>query len=661
MIAGLALGSDNKRYFRGKLPRLAIITIIFMPLLYCAMYLWAFWNPFGEVDKIPAAIVNLDTGAVNEGQPLQAGNQVVSSLIASGQLGLTETTAEDAANGLASGEYYYTITIPPNFSQAVVSPNTDVPEKAQISFTFNDANNYLSTIIGEDAAQQVNAQVNSTIGATGVEQVLVSIQESGTGIQQAADGASELAAGINELNTSVNGQLLPGAQELSAGIGQAASGAGQLAGATGEIASGANADVPKVISQLTGPQIQEFNRIIGVVNNDAKQLNIVITNIENSLFFEVVEEAIAEMRASGDPVLINIANRLDEQYQAFQTQLNTMRSQYNGVMAKFAELERLLNVPPGGSLTQQLNEVDAAAAVALREVLVGVNELNSGAQQLNSGLAELNAGGDTLVGGINELSSGTAQLLAGANELSSGLEAGLAQIPTWTPEQRQATASTLSTPVNLNQDIRNVAATFGTGFAPFFSTLALFVGALLTWMLLTPMQPRPITAGVPALRAATASYVPAILVGMLQATVLFSVIKWVLQMPVAHPVGIWAFMVLMSWTFLAMIQMFNAIFDVAIGRVVSLALLMVMLISSGGIYPVPTTATAFQIIHPFDPMTYTVMGLRQLSVAVVTDSRLWLSVGVLVGISVVCLAVTSLMVVRNRRYTMERLYPSIEV
>lgn len=73
MIAGLALGSDNKRYFRGKLPRLAIITIIFMPLLYCAMYLWAFWNPFGEVDKIPAAIVNLDTGAsmkVNHYRPV---------------------------------------------------------------------------------------------------------------------------------------------------------------------------------------------------------------------------------------------------------------------------------------------------------------------------------------------------------------------------------------------------------------------------------------------------------------------------------------------------------------------------------------------------------------------------------------------------------------
>ena len=40
MLAGMSLGTDLKRYSRGLMPRIALITIIVMPLLYGAMYLW---------------------------------------------------------------------------------------------------------------------------------------------------------------------------------------------------------------------------------------------------------------------------------------------------------------------------------------------------------------------------------------------------------------------------------------------------------------------------------------------------------------------------------------------------------------------------------------------------------------------------------------------
>ncbi len=150
MLAGISLGSDSKRYFRGTMPRIAIATIILMPLLYGAMYLWAFWNPFGAVDKIPAAIVNNDSGRSATGEQVDAGKQVVDSLVASGQLDLAQVSQDEAADGLAHGKYYYTITIPENFTEAVESPpnGDNPPEKANLTFTFNDANNYLATIIG---------------------------------------------------------------------------------------------------------------------------------------------------------------------------------------------------------------------------------------------------------------------------------------------------------------------------------------------------------------------------------------------------------------------------------------------------------------------------------------------------------------------------------
>lgn len=68
MLAGMSLGTEIRRYSRGTLPRIAVVAMVLLPLLYGALYLWAFWNPFGEVNKMPAALVNLDKGADNDGR-----------------------------------------------------------------------------------------------------------------------------------------------------------------------------------------------------------------------------------------------------------------------------------------------------------------------------------------------------------------------------------------------------------------------------------------------------------------------------------------------------------------------------------------------------------------------------------------------------------------
>lgn len=604
MIAGLALGSDNKRYFRGNLPRLAIITIILMPLLYGAMYLWAFWNPFNEVNKIPAAVVNLDKGATENGEPLEAGKQVVTNLIDSGQLGLEETSEEEASQGLANGTYYYTITIPPDFSKAIVSPTAENAIQAELLFNFNDANNYLSSVIGEDAAEQVINKVNETIGDKVMDKVLVTVQGAIPKLQEAVTGADELAAGTAKLNSGV--------LELQSQLDQV---------------------ITPALSELESNQLEEFNARVASVVSQAETLLPMVQEAERGTLGQAAGDAVAFLNSLPDPEAKQIARSLESAGQTLGGDVTEASQAISHLSSDLKELEEKLHARQDGSLQAQLASIE--------------QELTAKLEQLQSGL--------------EELANGTGQLNSGMDELQSGLAEGLAQVPNWNEKQLKDLAETLSTPVNLKENIDNLADTFGTGFAPFFSGLALFIGALVCWMLLTPLQSRPTVSGLSPFRTALVSYLPALIVGALQATVLFLVIKFALGLHATHPVGMWLFMVLMSATFLAIIQAINALFDIAIGRVVTLALLMVWLISAGGIYPVPTTAWPFQVIHPFDPMTYTVNGLRQLTVAESVDYRLWVAIAVLVSIIVVAIAVTSLAARRNRQYTMERLYPSIEV
>ncbi len=55
--------SELKRMTSGRLPRLAIIAMCLVPLLYGALYLYANWDPYAHLHNVKAAIVNLDAGS----------------------------------------------------------------------------------------------------------------------------------------------------------------------------------------------------------------------------------------------------------------------------------------------------------------------------------------------------------------------------------------------------------------------------------------------------------------------------------------------------------------------------------------------------------------------------------------------------------------------
>jgi putative membrane protein len=664
----MSLGTDVKRYSRGALPRIAIITVILMPLLYGAMYLWAFWNPFAEVGKVPVALVNQDRGAQVQGQQLKAGDEVASALLTSGQLDLHETSAAAAAKGVASGDYYFSITLPEDFSADVASPSGGDPQQAKIRFTFNDANNYLATVIGQNASREVLNQVNASIGQRTVGTVLTGLTDAGAGLKRAADGADQLASGLIAANDGAR-ELATGSQALAAGLDTARDGSAQLASGTQRLDTAVDTAIDPLIHvldrvgdlKLDPDRVgQAAQRLSGAVRSTTDR--IAALNVDQAQAAAIVNQAVGFLRNNPDPAVRDTGEFLAGAQGLLQAHgldpttdagLIRLRDSATDLENELADPNSTLRT----FLTRALNGGLRSDVVQLRN---GVDQLNSGAKQLNSGLVQLASGGDRISAGATQLADGTGQLEAGGRELATKLREGSTQVPSWTPAQRTQVAHTLSAPVALDLVNDNPAPTFGAGFAPFFLPLALFIGALIVWMLLTPLQSRPVVNGLGALRVVLASYWPGLVIVACQVLVMYVVVHFGVGLNAKYPVATVAFLGLVGATFLALIQMFNALFGVAVGRVITLAFLMLQLVSAGGIYPVETTAKPFQIIHPFDPMTYAVNGLRQLTVGGI-DSRLWIAIAVLVGLLAASLAASSWAARRNRQYTMQRLHPPIEV
>ena len=273
------------------------------------MYLWAFWNPFAEVNKVPVALVNEDTGAVADGLPLRAGDEVAQALIDSKQLDLHRVSAADGAAGVAGGNYYFSITLPPDFSAAVASPSGGDPQQARLRFTFNDANNYLGSIIGQNASREVINQVNERLGERTLGTVLTGLTDAGAGLVQAADGAQQLS---DSLATADGGaeRLSAGANTLAAGLVTARDGSAQLAAGTRQLSTTVDGAVDPVLEILDrvgnlGLDPDEVGRaaehLSGAVRSTTDR--IAALNIDTGQAATIVDQAVALLRSNPDPAV----------------------------------------------------------------------------------------------------------------------------------------------------------------------------------------------------------------------------------------------------------------------------------------------------------------------------------------------------------------------
>ncbi|SII56546.1 YhgE/Pip domain-containing protein [Mycobacteroides abscessus] len=648
MLAGLAFGSEIKRFGRSRMTRAAIVVLMLLPLVYGALYLWAYWDPFGHVNKMPVALVNADKGATVSGQHVNIGEEISKSLTADSSMDWHVLSLDEARSGVDHGNYYFMLELPPDFSEAIASPLTGEPKQANLVAVYNDANNYISSSIGRTAIDQVLNAVSTRISGQAVNQVLSVVVSSGAGIQQAADGARQLADGAAKVDDGA-GQLATGLHTARPGSAQLATGAKQLSDGINQ-ATDPLLTVTKAVANIGGStdKLQQGAEALRQANDQIDGIAKAQDSAANAL------TAVIDQLAGRQDPAANTLRGIQDQLREHQFTPQVRQQLTDAENASIAMTETLRG--PGSPLKSALDQVGGKG----QELTNKLTQLRNGAQQLATGNAQLSSGIAKMDDGAQQLKSGTAQLRSGSAELATKLTDGAKQVPTWSNQQKNAIADTIGGPVHLETAHENAAPNFGTGMAPFFVTLALFFGALVLWMILRPLQTRAIAAEVLPLRVALSSYLPAATIGIFQAIILYCVVRFALGMHAAHPVAMLGFMVLISFAFVAATQAINALVGPAVGRVLLMALLMLQLVSAGGMYPVETTSRPFQILHKYDPMTYGVNGLRQLILGGI-DGRLWQAVITLLFILLGGLLITSLSARRNQLWNLTRLLPSIKM
>ncbi|GAB2552689.1 YhgE/Pip family protein [Leucobacter ruminantium] len=736
--------TELKRFREGALPKIALVVLLVIPLIYGALYLWAFWAPTDNLNKLPVAIVNLDEPAEKpDGTMLAAGDDVVEQLQEGEDLAWRPLGADAAARAVGDGDVYFSVTIPRDFSSTLAGLQDD-PKAGEIEVVYNDNNSFLASTLGKQAMVQLRDAVAETATQTAAEQVLVGVEKLSdgtrtaakaagtleTGTSAVADGSEKLTAGLGELADGTSqlaaqapalvegtgrlasgadrardgsAQLAEGSGRLSDGATQLSSGAAQLDAKLGEAQTGSTrlregmdrlaAQAPTlaggVQSALTGSQ--QLAGGVASAQSGAASLSGALGQVaalagENpDMTLAQLDAALAQQGASlaglagGAQQLSDGLTTASSGAQTLSDGLSRLNDGLAGLPAQAAEaqsgaanLEQGLAALKGGSATLASKSGELAGGAQTLssktgELAAGAQQLSDGANELASKTPALAAGAQKLDAGAQQASERSGELAAGAGKVSEGsstfaskLADGAAEAPSFERGQTAKISETMAAPVQLAEHTENEVQGFGEGFAPFFIALASFVGALITWLILRPLPHRPLASNVSGFRTVLTGFWPAALIGVGQVAIMMAVLVFGIGMRPAHWMGMAAFMLLVTLAFLALQQMFIALLGTATGRVVSLVLLMLMLSSSGGTYPVETTPAFFQALHPFMPASYVVEGLRQL-IGGGIDARFWGALLVMAGVLVGSLAISAVAARRQKVWTVKRLHPSLAI
>lgn len=357
-----------KSLWRNKILMIVLVFIIAIPAIYTTLFLGSMWDPYGKLDNLPVAVVNLDEPVEYEGETLNVGQKLVDKLKDDGSLCFNFTDADQAERGLKNGTYYMVITVPKNFSENATTLMDTVPKKMELDYKTNPGTNYIAMKMSETALEKIKTSVAQEVTKTYAETIFDKISEAGDGMKDAADGAGEIYDGTEKLadgNKTISDNLKTlsegtltfkdGTSELKVGLSSYLDGVNQLSDGSTTLANGAT-------SLLTGAL--KLNEGANSLSDGTKTLT------------------------SGTATLESGAKTLE----------SGLKTYTDGV--------------------KQAN--DGAAALNANS-----SALTAGAQQLTAGNEQLSSGSAQILGGLNQMSSTVKSGLPSEDkitELSGGLD-----------------------------------------------------------------------------------------------------------------------------------------------------------------------------------------------------------------------------------------------
>ncbi|MBN3524262.1 YhgE/Pip domain-containing protein [Paenibacillus apiarius] len=680
--------TDLKRITRNWAASIIIVGLIGLPSLYAWFNILASWDPYGNTKGIAIAVANNDKGTTILDKPIHIGKEIVASLKGNTQIGWTFVDEQKALSGVKRGTYYASIIIPDNFSARIGTVLSNEPVKAEIVYYVNEKINAISPKITSKGASSIIEQVSSNFVKTANRAIFEIFNEIGVElknelptIEKVKNLVFKLEKGFPEFvriaNTALDdvskaNAIVQEAQKNLPLIAQIATEGEQFAQRIGELLQysqeGIEAISPFIKQDLASVQqtslaveqltaiVQDVNEkpsvVLNALDQAARRLDAALNIVHGTT------EWLGRLNrfTSGNRFGSEIGNlqRIADKFGQQLSTINEMKAAINAGRTISGELADRLNglardtTAIAGDLLGRYDDgikpkimqgVDKARTTVantqtvLHDAVKRIPDVN---KILNDAAKALTFGNKEIIALQRELPAAQSKIKQIADKIRT-LEAqgDINEIIDLLRNNFEKESEFFAQPVLLKEHKLYPIPNYGSAMSPFFTTLSLWVGALLLVSLLTVEAHREAEdvngnanqaktspeSGSYSRKQKFASpmkdhhvyfgrYLTFVTIALLQSLLVTTGDIYVLGAYVLNKLWFIVFGLILSAVFMLIVYTLVSVFG-NVGKALGIVLLVLQLAGSGGTFPIQVTPPFFQAIYPYLPFTYGISMMRE--------------------------------------------------
>ncbi|MBU3102147.1 MULTISPECIES: YhgE/Pip domain-containing protein [Clostridium] len=657
---------DIKNILTNRATLIMIIGLILVPPLYAWFNIKAGWDPYLNTKGISVAIVNLDKGSELRNVKVNIGDNVVKSLKTNQSIGWTFVSESEAKQGIKYGKYYASLTMPKDFSKDLLSVATsDTPTKAKLIYTVNEKRNAIAPKLTKKGATALQSEITKNFIETssgtilsfltqiGVElennkpqlkslaDMMINLDDKMPKIKKSMDNAYGQSILLQKYMLNVKNNL----PVMTNGIGDALTIAKTSNGYIEKSKDSLKAASPiiqkdlstiKGISDTASSSLSELNDLRPSNNAVIKEV-LVKTRDKYGDAIQTIDNVLSLNRSLNNfldstaiTTLISNLSKARDEMTTQQINVNSMINTVdrgNQVVTSDINAAKQAADKSSNSISTIMNDFKTTIDPKIDNAMQNTKELSTNTVNMlqniqndmpliNSTLGQTNSQINSSIKSLNTVRNNfprAAQYLHTNTEKLRGLtdDKKLNEIINMLKKDGAKESDFLSNPIAIKQNSIYPIPNYGSAMSPFYTTLAIWVGALLMHSLLS-VEVKNFKDGEPlsTREKFLGRYFTFLTIAILQTLVTIVGNLLLLKTYVVSPIILILFGIYVSIVFLTIIYSFVCILG-NIGKALIVVVMVLQISASGGTFPVELLGSFFQYIHPMLPFTYAIGGMRE--------------------------------------------------
>lgn len=680
--------SDVKGLVKNLLALIIIIGLCFLPSLYAWFNIYSNWDPYANTGNIKIAAFSEDKGyTLSDGTKENMGSEVLKELKGNKSIGWTMVdTAEEAIEGVKSGDYYAAVVIEKDFTYKMYNMFAEGFENPGITYYENQKKNAVATKITDTAVSTLQQSIDSKFIEVVVHTVFEQTNEM-SGQLENSNKMTEFIQKIEGINENLKayeatiGSILDGNQALTESVGEAQS---KLDGLQDKVTKGMS-EVQKVNGNIasTKTSLKDFSANVNAsLTTIEASLNKISTDITNAQLADKTGAVVSDMTQTAQDTLVlqkqiaelvatlnNITLPDDSQEsQELKNQLQEALDALEAISNGAGDIQNILqqlgingdqitipdinvgNLPDAGSdimkhlvgtkvgdITATLNSCGSSVANmrnmytnslvpqvdgildSTTQILGTVSQLLESTNETLKSTSDIFDGVVTTIDGTNQsleqiqtiLQTVSGKLTAITEKLNSVSEdervEALIELMQGDPDTY---GEFFSGPVKIDTKEVYPIANYGSAMTPFYTVLALWVGALLlTALVKVKAEPKDMP-NVKLHQLFFGRYLLFFVLGQIQAAIVVFGDIYILHCQILDKGVFWLTASVTSFVFTLLVYALTLSFG-DIGKAIAVVIMVIQIAGSGGTFPIELLPAVYRNIYIFFPFPYAINAMRE--------------------------------------------------